>query len=258
MIDPDDVRWLIEWFRAEGADFPWRHTRDRYSVLVAETMLQATQSARVVPFYVAWIERWPTVEALADAPLGNVLAAWHGLGYPRRARNLHRAAAVVAAKGWPPPNRLSELPGVGPYTASALRCFADGEPVLPVDTNIRRVLARRFPGGWPGTPAGCGWIVGQALMDFGRVWCTARAPGCERGCPGRSDCVAATNGTVQSVTPRARPQGRYEGSMRQRRGRLLAELAASGTAPIHDEEAAASLVADGLARRAADALERAG
>lgn len=256
MNDPDDVRWLIEWFRAEGADFPWRHTRDRYLVLVAETMLQATQSARVVPFYESWIERWPTAASLADAPLGDVLAAWHGLGYPRRARNLHRAATAIVADGWPSPERLTELPGVGPYTASAIRCFADEEPVLPIDTNIRRVLARRYPNGWPGTPPGWGWAVGQALMDFGRVWCTAKAPGCARGCPGHERCVAAATGTVDIVTPRARPQGRYEGSMRQRRGRLLAALAASGRTLIDDEEAAASLVADGLARRSTGVLER--
>lgn len=146
----DAVTRLVEWFAGAGADLPWRRTRDRYAVLVSETMLQATQVARVVPYFERWMERWPTPPALADAALGDVLAAWHGLGYPRRARNLHRTVAIVAADGWP--DRLEDLPGVGPYTAAAIRCFADEAAVLPVDTNVRRVVARRWPDGWPGVP----------------------------------------------------------------------------------------------------------
>ena len=142
----DAVGDLLAWFRRDGADLPWRRTRDRWAVLVAEAQLQATPVARVLPYYERFMARWPTPAAMAAEPLGNVLAAWHGLGYPRRARNLHAAARAVAQGGWPPAERLEELPGVGPYTAAALRCFAGGEPVLPVDTNVRRVLARRFPG----------------------------------------------------------------------------------------------------------------
>src|SRR5262249_56691647 len=149
-----DVEALLAWFAREGADLPWRRTRDRYSVLVAEVMLQSTQVPRVVPYYERWTARWPTPEALAAAPLGEVLAAWHGLGFPRRARNLHAAARAVAAGGWPPDDRLADLPGVGPYTAAAILCLADGRAVLPVHTNLRRALARRFPGCWPGTPPG--------------------------------------------------------------------------------------------------------
>jgi A/G-specific adenine glycosylase len=227
-------------------------------VLVAETQLQATQVARVIPYYRRWMARWPTAEALAAAPLGEALAAWQGLGYPRRARNLHAAATQVAERGWPEPDRLRELPGVGEYTAAAIRCFADGEAVLPVDTNVRRVLARRFPGGWPGTPPGAGWAVGQALMDLGRRACTARAPRCESGCPLRAGCPAAEAGTVVEVTPRGRRQGRYEGSLRQPRGDLLRQLAERGRAAAgEDPEAAASLVADGLARRRGGLLLRA-
>jgi A/G-specific adenine glycosylase len=248
--DGRGVRRLLRWFEAEGADLPWRRTRERYPVLVAETMLQATQVARVVPRYERWLERWPSAERLADAALGDVLAEWHGLGYPRRARNLHAAAGRVAAEGWPAPERLTELPGVGPYTAAAIRCFADGEAVLPVDVNVARVLARRFPGGWPGTPPGRGWEVGQALMDLGRLACTARAPRCEAGCPLREGCPAADAGIVAEVTPPRRRQGRYEGSMRQRRGLLLRGLAEGGRADAGaDPEAADSLVRDGLARR---------
>lgn len=255
----DAVGRLIGWFRAEGADLPWRRTRDRYRILVAEVQLQATQVARVIPYYERFVGRWPTAGDLAAAPLGDVLAEWQGLGYPRRARNLQAAAAIVAEHGWPTPDRLTDLPGVGPYTAAALRCFADGEDLLPVDTNAARVVARRFPSGWPGAPAGAGWDAGQAVMDLGRLWCTARAPGCDAGCPMRDGCPAADAGMVEQVTPRARRQSRYEGSMRQRRGRLLAELARSGSVlAARDLEAASSLAAEGLAERRGDRLVRVG
>ncbi|MGD9694029.1 MAG: A/G-specific adenine glycosylase [Thermoleophilia bacterium] len=249
---------LVDWFGREGADLPWRRTRDRYRVLVAETQLQATPVARVVPYYERFVRRWPDAPSLAAAPLGDVLAEWQGLGYPRRARNLHAAAAVVAERGWPAPDRLVDLPGVGPYTAAAIRCFADGEDVLPVDTNAARVVARRFPGGWPGAP-GAGWEAGQAIMDLGRLYCTARAPLCDDGCPLRHGCPAADAGTVRELTPVRRRQGRYEGSMRQRRGVLLRELARGGSVGVdRDREAAESLVADGLAGRDGDLLVRAG
>jgi A/G-specific adenine glycosylase len=249
---------LVDWFLREGADLPWRRTRDRYAVLVAEAQLQATPVARVLPYYARFMERWPTAADLAAAALGDVLAEWQGLGYPRRARNLHAAAGVVARDGWPRPARLTDLPGVGAYTAAAIRCFADGEDVLPVDTNAARVVARRFPGGWPGAP-GCGWEAGQAVMDLGRLWCTARAPHCDLGCPLRDGCPAADAGTVHEVTPARRPQGRYEGSMRQRRGVLLRALAERGWASASgDPEAAASLVAEGLAGARGGRLVRAG
>ena len=250
------VRALVDWFHREGADLPWRRTRDRYRVLVAEAQLQATPVARVLPYYERFISLWPTADDMADADLGEVLAEWQGLGYPRRARNLHAAAGVLASSGWP--ERLTDLPGVGAYTAAAIRCFADGEDVLPVDTNAARVVARRFPGGWPGAP-GLGWEAGQAIMDLGRLWCTARAPRCAEGCPLRAGCPAAEAGTVIEVTPVRRPQGRYEGSLRQRRGRLLRELADTGwVSRDRDPEAAASLVADGLAGTHDDRLVRAG
>jgi A/G-specific adenine glycosylase len=252
------VRSLVDWFQREGADLPWRRTRDRYRVLVAEAQLQATPVARVLPYYARFMERWPTAPDLARAELGDVLAEWQGLGYPRRARNLHAAARAIAAEGWPAPERLTDLPGVGAYTAAAIRCFADGEDLLPVDTNAARVVARRFPGGWPGAP-GLGWEAGQAVMDLGRLWCTARAPRCAQGCPLRDGCPAAEEGTVLALTPARRPQGRYEGSMRQRRGRLLRELADRGwVSESRDPEAAASLVADGLAGSRPGRLVRAG
>ncbi len=250
------VARLVDWFLREGADLPWRRTRDRYLVLVAEAQLQATPVARVLPYYARFTTLWPTAADLAAADLGEVLAEWQGLGYPRRARNLHAAACVVADEGWP--ERLTDLPGVGAYTATAIRCFADGEDVLPVDVNAARVVARRFPDGWPGAP-GRGWEAGQAVMDLGRLWCTARAPRCDEGCPLRAGCPAADAGRVMEATPPRRVQGRYEGSMRQRRGVLLAELARAGEVDAgRDPEAAASLLADGLAGARGDLLVRAG
>ena len=246
---------LVAWFRREGADLPWRHTRDRYRILVAEAQLQATQVARVVPYYERFTGRWPTADDLAGAELGDVLAEWHGLGYPRRARNLHAAARIVAEEGWP--ERLTDLPGVGPYTATAIRCFADGEDVLPLDTNAARVVARRFPEGWPGAP-GAGWEAGQAVMDLGRLWCTARRPRCEAGCPLRAGCPAADAGTAGLEEPPGRRQPRYEGSMRQRRGVLLGALASLGWASVaSDPDAAETRVPDGLARRRGGRLLRA-
>ncbi len=245
--DGRGVAALVDWFAVEGADLPWRRTRDRYAILVSETMLQATQVARVVPYYQRWLAKWPTAQTLASAPLGDVVAAWQGLGYPRRARNLHRCAQQVAGEGWP--DDLTSLPGVGPYTAAAIACFADERDVLPEDVNIRRVLARRWPAKWPGAPPGKAWHVGQALMDLGRLYCTARAPKCAAGCPLRDGCPAADCGQVAERTPGTRRQSPYGGSMRERRGKLLKEVAERGRVAIAtDPDAAASLVSDGLVR----------
>src|SRR6478609_2160392 len=128
---------LLEWFGRAGRDLPWRRTRDPYAILVSEVMLQQTQVERVIPRYLAWLDRWPIVEALAGAPAGELIREWQGLGYNRRPLNLHRAARQIAASGWP--DDLTELPGVGRYTADAIECFAFGRDVLPVDTNVARV-----------------------------------------------------------------------------------------------------------------------
>lgn len=259
--DPDvlAVRRLVRWFDREGPDLPWRRTRDRWAILVSEFMLQATPVARVLPYYEQWMRRWPTAALLAAAAPGDAIAAWQGLGYPRRARNLHAAATVIATEGWPAPERYADLPGVGAYTAAAIRCFADEHPVLPEDVNVRRVIARRFPAGWPGAPRGRAWHAGQAMMDLGREYCRARAPRCDDGCPLRRECPAADAGVVHEVTPRTRPQARYEGSLRQRRGFLLKALAQDGRARVDaDPEAAGSLVDDGLAERRGRLLVPAG
>ena len=131
---------LLAWYAATARDLPWRRTRDPYAILVSEVMLQQTQVDRVVPRYERWLERWPTVEALAAATTADVILEWQGLGYNRRAVSLHRAARAVAERGWP--DDLTELPGVGPYTAAAVGNFAFGRDVLPVDTNVRRVQER--------------------------------------------------------------------------------------------------------------------
>jgi A/G-specific adenine glycosylase len=159
---------LLAWFAANERDLPWRRTRDPYAILVSEVMLQQTQVERVMPRYLAWLERWPTVEALAAAPIADVLREWQGLGYNRRALNLHRAAAAISERGWP--SDLTALPGVGAYTAAAIRNFAFGEDVLPIDTNVRRVQERT---GHRFSPRSV-----QALMDLGATVCLAsRAAG---------------------------------------------------------------------------------
>jgi len=219
---------LLTWFAANGRDLPWRRTHDPYGILVSEVMLQQTQAARVAPRYVAWLERWPTAEALADAPTTEVLREWQGLGYNRRALNLQRAAWKVAADGWP--EDLTTLPGVGPYTAAAVACFAFGRAVLPVDVNVRRVIER--------TGASFDHTCAQALMDLGATVCIARVPRCGE-CPLRKECPSRGR-----RFERSRKQGRFEGSFRQRRGAALRALL-DGVDPA-DDEAVAALARDGL------------
>jgi A/G-specific adenine glycosylase len=224
---------LLAWFARQGRDLPWRRTRDPYAILVSEVMLQQTQVARVVPRYLDWLERWPTATALAGASTADVIRAWQGLGYNRRAVNLHRAGKRIAAEGWPAD--LTELPGVGSYTAQAIRRFAFGEPVLPEDTNVRRVLGR--------TGAIFGPESAQALMDLGATVCVARVPRCH-ACPLAADCRSRG----RRYEP-LRKQPRFEGSFRQRRGRAL-RLVADGPRPLAelDREAIAALERDGLVR----------
>ncbi len=221
---------LLQWFAERGRDLPWRGTRDPYAILVSEVMLQQTQVARVVPRYLAWLERWPTVEALAEAPAVDVLRAWQGLGYNRRALNLQRAAREVAANGWP--EDLTRLPGVGPYTAAAVECFALGRAVLPVDVNVRRVQER--------TGEAFDHECAQALMDLGATVCLARVPRCGE-CPLAPACPS--RGTRFEPL---RKQGRFEGSFRQRRAAALRAVL-DGRDP-RDDEAVAALAADGLVR----------
>jgi len=222
---------LLAWFEANGRDLPWRRTRDPYAILVSEVMLQQTQVDRVVPRYLAWLERWPTVDALAAAPTADVIREWQGLGYYRRALNLHRAAGQIAAGGWP--DDLTELPGVGRYTADAVARFALGRDVLPVDTNVARVRER--------TGEAFDARCSQALMDLGATVCLARVPRCGV-CPLASDCPSRD----RRYEP-LRKQGRFEGSFRQRRAATLRLVAVSARRVADlDSDAVAALERDGL------------
>jgi A/G-specific adenine glycosylase len=222
---------LLAWFAEHGRDLPWRRTQDPYAILVSEVMLQQTQVERVIPRYLAWLERWPTVTALAAAPAADVIREWQGLGYNRRGLNLHRAAQRIDAGGWP--DDLTELPGVGPYTATAVGNFALGRDVLPVDTNVNRIQERtghRFSS-----------AAGQALMDLGATVCLARVPRCGI-CPLASACPSRG----RRYEP-LRKQSRFEGSFRQRRAQTL-RLVAESERPLRelDHEAVESLAQDGL------------
>jgi A/G-specific adenine glycosylase len=222
---------LLAWYASTARDLPWRTTRDPYAILVSEVMLQQTQVDRVVPRYERWLARWPTVDALAAAPAGDVIVEWQGLGYNRRALLLHRAACHVAEEGWP--DDLTRLPGVGAYTAAALANFAFGEDVLPRDVNVERV-ERRTRHTFTGRAA-------QALMDLGATVCLARIPRCE-SCPLASPCPS--RGTRDEPLRR---QSRFEGSFRQRRAvalRLVSE--AARTQSELDADAVRSLERDGL------------
>jgi A/G-specific adenine glycosylase len=221
---------LSAWYSDNARELPWRKTRDPYAILVSEVMLQQTQVERVVPRWLAWLGRWPDPAALAAASPAEVIRAWQGLGYNRRALNLHRAACAIAAGGWP--DDLTALPGVGPYTAAAIRNQAFGEAVLPVDTNVARIQER--------TGHAFGPESLQALFDLGATICLARIPRCE-ACPLAEACPSRG-----SRYEPLRKQSRFEGSFRQRRAQLL-RLVADGDQPADtDPEAAASLLRDGL------------
>jgi A/G-specific adenine glycosylase len=224
---------LLDWYAAEGRDLPWRRTRDPYAILVSEVMLQQTQVERVIPRYLRWLERWPTADALAAAARSEVIREWQGLGYNRRAVSLHRAAERIAETGWP--GDLTELPGVGRYTADAVARFANEADVLPMDVNVARVLER--------TGGRFGPASAHALMDLGATVCLARIPRCG-ACPLAEDCPSRG----RRYEP-IRKQGRFEGSFRQLRAQTL-RLVAEQARPAADldGEAVAALARDGLVR----------
>ena len=257
------ARALLRWAARAQRDLPWRRTRDPWLVLVSEVMLQQTQVERVLPYFEAFAERWPRPQSCAQADLAAVLAAWQGLGYPRRARNLWRAAATITERHrGEVPRSLDELlalPGVGPYTARAVQAFAFGMDTGVVDTNVGRILAR-----WTGrrlspaeaqqianglVPAGEGWAWNQAMMDLGAQVCTKRAPRCG-DCPVAQGCAWAGSDSPDPADRSAgvsTRQARFEGSDRQARGRLLAALSSG---PLQAEQVA---VAMGLMHDAARA-----
>ena len=227
---------LLQWYGREARDLPWRRTRDPWAILVSEVMLQQTQAARVVPYYERFLQRFPDPPTCAGAPAAEVLRLWSGLGYNRRALALHRAAAAIAIEGWP--EDLEALPGVGPYTAAAVASFAFGAPLLAVDTNVRRVLARTGLRVGARTPT-----LNQALMELGATVCTARAPRCA-ACPLQADCDGP-----EEPAPRGRGRVRFEDTDRFVRGRVVAALAAGDALPEVDPQ---------RLRRALDGLERDG
>ncbi len=262
-------RAILGWYSGAHRGFPWRGTTDPWAVLVSEVMLQQTQASRVSERFPPFMARFPTPRAMARAADRDVLVAWSGLGYNRRALALRRTALAVEASGWPSDVAgLERLPGVGPYTARAVAALAFGQPVGAVDTNVRRWLVRRF-GLPPGTPpralqalADClaapatdaaqaaDWM--HASMEFGARVCRARAPRCG-ACPVTAGCPSRELAVHVPVARRAP----FAGSVRATRGAILRQLA---RAPGHSLTAArlGSLVGGGGLERAMVALERDG
>jgi A/G-specific adenine glycosylase len=268
-----------EWFLANRRDLPWRGDGfGAWGILVSEIMLQQTPVVRVIPRLEEWLSRWPTPAALAAAPAGDAVRAWERLGYPRRALNLHAAAVAITELhgGVVPPDvpALLALPGVGEYTARAVAVFAYGQRHPVVDTNVRRVIARAVDGqASPGAPSTRrdlaameallpeddvdARLFNAAAMELGALVCTARAPRCA-ACPIARLCRWRLDGYPPHLGVRAPAQKRYEGSDRQVRGLVLAELRASDI-PVSAAELAtvwpdavqlarsiAGLLADGL------------
>ncbi len=258
------ARSLLRWFEPRRGAYPWRGGSP-WAVLVSEVMLQQTQAERVRPYFERFVGRFPTPASLASAPPAEAIREWAGLGYNRRAVNLHRAATqIVARHGGEVPAEVGELralSGVGPYTASAVASFAFGSPVPVVDTNVRRVLARYALGVEPREaldadvartaaellPVRRSGDWSQALMDLARDVCRSR-PRCET-CPIASGCVYLAAGRVPGRAPNGRSQPAFEGSVRQARGRVVALLRERGTVTV-----AAAARAGGLAMPAASEL----
>jgi A/G-specific adenine glycosylase len=214
---------IVAHFRATKRDLPWRQRSDAYAIWVSEIMLQQTRVQTVIPYYERWLERFPTVQALAEAPLDDVLELWSGLGYYSRARNLHRGAREVVAtyEGALPGDAagLRALPGIGRYTAGAIASMAYGERAAVVDGNVARVLARMFEVSEDAkssagqrklwalaeslVPEDAPGDFNQGLMELGALTCTPTNPTCLL-CPVREDCGAHANGTVDQypVLPR--------------------------------------------------------
>lgn len=277
---------ILAWYEATGRDLAFRATSDPYAVLVSELMAQQTQAARAADAWTGWMARWPTVQALADAPVADVLRAWAGLGYNRRALSLHRAAqAIVAEHGGVVPAdvaALEALPGIGPYTARAVAAIAFRVPVGAVDTNVRRVLGRVAAGApealTPGEIQALADAVvprerpdawTHALMDLGARLCRPASPRCG-DCPAAAWCryavgerpaVGAASGGAHAHRPQParRPEPPFPSTRRWLRGRIMARARdaedgawvaypdAIGEHPAHAvREAVMTLAAEGL------------
>lgn len=238
---------LIAWQKRHGRhDLPWQQSRDAYTVWLSEIMLQQTQVSAVIPYYLRFLKRFPTLRALAKAPLDDVLASWSGLGYYSRARNLHRAAQQVmqhhAGKFPVTPEAIMALPGIGRSTAAAILVFAFGKRSAILDGNVKRVLARvRGITGYPGETAVAAQLwreaeallpktglrsYTQGLMDLGATLCMRRKPRCVE-CPVQDLCIAFKTRRVEVLpTPKPRkalPQRRTMMLVLQRAGEILLE-----------------------------------
>ena len=262
-----DVAALLDWYAREARPLPWRATRDPYALLVSEVMLQQTQAARVVPYYERFLARFPDPPALAAAAPRDVLETWSGLGYNRRALALQAAARAVAARGWPAD--LTELPGVGPYTAAAVGSFAWDRQEAAVDTNVRRVIERvdgvvRLPSALAAraaqvVPPGRAADFNQAMMEVGATVCRPRSARCD-DCPLHDGCATRGEGGP-AVPPRRRGAERFEDTDRWARGRILAALVAGEPLPVavsgrRRARALAGLERDGLIEIDADGEPR--
>lgn len=215
---------LLAWYAEHARDLPWRRQRDPYAVWVSEVMLQQTRAETVVPYYLRWMDRFPTVEAFASASRDEVLRMWEGLGYYRRAHNLHQAAHILVVEyDGKLPNevdKLRDLPGIGPYTAAAIAAIAFNQDVIAIDGNLRRVLSRlidltidprssegeRCLRSWAlrECPSGQSSAFNQALMDLGAMVCLPRTPNCD-ACPLVRSCLALKRG-VQDERPMKPPR----------------------------------------------------
>ena len=253
------------WFAANRRDLPWRRAGvSAWAILVSEIMLQQTPVERVIPRLEEWLQRWPDPAALAAVPSGEAVRAWNRLGYPRRALYLHAAAVTITElySGVVPRDlgALLALPGIGDYTARAVAVFAYGDRHPVVDTNVRRVIARAIDGqaeaGPPSTKRDLAAmeavlpaddegarIFNAAAMELGAIVCTARAPRCDQ-CPLAAVCAWRSAGYPTYQGPRKSVQKKFEGSDRQVRGLILAELRASDV-PVHALELE-TVWADGL------------
>nr|WP_246837442.1 A/G-specific adenine glycosylase [Salinibacterium sp. UTAS2018] len=271
---------MREWFAEAGRDLPWRHDGfGAWGILVSEIMLQQTPVVRVIPRLEQWLDRWPTPAALAASAPGDAVRAWERLGYPRRALNLHAAATLIAEQhnNVVPDDvpTLLALPGIGDYTARAVAAFAYGHRHPVVDTNVRRVIARAVDGvGEAGPPSTkrdlaamelllpdervAAQATNAAVMELGAIVCTAKKPQCEQ-CPVRDLCAWRAAGYPAYEGKKQIVQKKFEGSDRQVRGLILAELRASDipVTPTEIEQiwadaaqrdrALAGLLKDGLA-----------
>lgn len=262
---------LLGWYRNNARTLPWRGSTDPWTILVSEVMAQQTQLSRVVPAFEPFMERFPTPNDLAESGVAELLRLWDGLGYQRRALNLQRAAAVIVDEGWPETaSELERLPGVGPYTAAAVACFAFGHTVPAIDTNLRRVISR-----WEGKELTVKQLRSraeamidrvypaewnQAIMDLAATLCRPRNPRCDE-CPVASAC---SDPTVYVSPP---PQSRYRGSVRQARAAIVKRLASGATtiedlrgipAGEHLDPALAALQKEGVVNRHGEQVELVG